>query len=58
VATETYGQGWSSQYHVVSTLAANGAVTTVTTASAGDGALGNQTYTQFWKDGRLLYPPT
>jgi trimeric autotransporter adhesin len=45
VETESYGQGWSSQYNVVSTLAANGAVTTITTAGASGGASGTHSYT-------------
>ena len=43
-ASENYGQGWSSQYTVVSILAATGAVNTVTTASASGSASGNHTY--------------
>ena len=43
-ASEAYGQGGSSQYAAVSTLAANGSVTTVTTGSASGGASGNHTY--------------
>ncbi len=43
-ASETYGQGWSSQYTVLSTLAANGSVTTVTTGSASGSASGNYSY--------------
>ena len=43
-AAEDYSQGWSSQYTVVSLLAATGIVTTVTTASASGSASGNHTY--------------
>ena len=44
-ATETYSQGWSSQYTVLSTLAADGAVATATTASASGSASGSHAYT-------------
>ncbi len=43
-ATEDYSQGWSSQYTVLSTLAATGIVLTVTTVSASGGASGSHTY--------------
>jgi Putative Ig domain len=44
-ASENYSQGWLSQYVVVSTLAANGSVSTVTTASASGSASGSHSYT-------------
>ena len=48
--SETYSQGWSSQYNVLSTLSASGAVTTVTTGNASGSASGNRggTWTNTW----------
>ena len=43
-ASESYSQGWSSQYNVLSTLAADGAVTTTTTGSASGSASGSHGY--------------
>ena len=43
-ATENYSQGWSSQYTVLSLLAATGLVATVTTASASGSASGSHSY--------------